>query len=80
MPKRGWRHPITGEAISTDDERLVGMGNPPHAPGPVGHGTIPLTAAMLTDAEHKAASDRANANRSGSRRRPHSFPEFKDEA
>lgn len=76
MPKYGFRHPVTGEHFDPEDERLVGTGNPPQAPGPVGHGTIPFQPVMMTDAQAAAAKSKADAVKTGHRRRPASLPQF----
>lgn len=79
MPKPAFKHPWTDEIIDPSDERLIGTGNPPTAPGPVGHGRIPLAHVMATDAQAAAAKQKADANRSADKRRPHSFPQHTDQ-
>lgn len=76
MPKYGFKHPVSGEFYDPEDERLIGTGNPPHAPGPVGHGTIPMTPVLMTDAQAAAAKGKADQVRSGHRRRPATHPQF----
>lgn len=76
MPKPAFIHPWTGETIDPTDERLIGTGNPPTAPGPVGHGRIPLTHAAVSDAKAAEAKANADAKRSTDKRRPHAFPQF----
>lgn len=79
MPKFGWKHPVTGEHIDPTDGRLVGMGNPPCIPGPVGHGQIPLTPVVMTDAQAaKAATDKAKHEHPAGQRVRSGFPEWKD--
>jgi len=75
MPRKGWKHPYTGDLIDPSDENLIGMGNPPHAPGAPGMGQVPLIPVMMTDAQATAAKSKADANRSGHSRRPNGFPQ-----
>lgn len=63
MKQIAYRHPLTGELFLDDDPRLVGMGTPPHAPGPVGHGQIALIPEVVEDAEIKAAKERLAAHK-----------------
>ena len=79
MPKPAFKHPWTDEIIDATDERLIGTGNPPTAPGPVGHGRIPLVHVIATDAQANAAKSKADSARSTDRRRPFTFPQHETE-
>lgn len=73
MPRKGWKHPYTGEIIDPSDDRLIGMGQPPAAPGAPGMGHVPLVPYLMTDDEADTAKGAADAARSAHRRRPNGF-------